>query len=92
MHKGVQWPTPRLKSPDNRKICGPFRTACEAFRKSGRFKRCAKSPVNVSLLSQANDGGALVLSPLFGLDPLLRKLVANGGYRGPHFRAARAMV
>jgi peptidoglycan/xylan/chitin deacetylase (PgdA/CDA1 family) len=59
MHKGVQWPTPRLKWPDDKKICCTFRVAYEAFRKSGRFKRSAKIPVNVSSLSHANYGGAV---------------------------------
>jgi peptidoglycan/xylan/chitin deacetylase (PgdA/CDA1 family) len=59
MHKGVQWPKPRLKWPDDKKICCTFRVAYEAFRKSGRFKRSAKIPVNVSSLSHANYGGAV---------------------------------
>jgi peptidoglycan/xylan/chitin deacetylase (PgdA/CDA1 family) len=59
MHNGVQWPTPRLKWPDDKKICCTFRVAYEAFRKSGRFKRSAKIPVNVSSLSHANYGGAV---------------------------------
>ena len=38
---------------------------------------------------QDRDGGALVLSTLFGLYPFLRKLFADGGYQGPKFRAAQ---
>ncbi len=59
MHTGVQWPTPRLKWPDGKLICCTFRVAYEAFRKSGRFKKTPKIPVNVSSLSHANYGGAV---------------------------------
>lgn len=59
MHKGVQWPQPRLKWPENKLICCTFRVAYEAFRKSGRFKKSAKIPVNVASLSHANYGGAV---------------------------------
>ncbi len=38
---------------------------------------------------QDRDGGALVLSSLFGLYPFLRKLFADGGYQGPQFSAAQ---
>jgi transposase len=38
---------------------------------------------------QDRDGGALVLSTLFGLYPFLRKLFADGGYRGPQFSVAQ---
>ena len=59
MHTGVQWPTPRLKWPDGKLICCTFRVAYEAFRKSGRFKKSPKIPVNVASLSHANYGGAV---------------------------------
>jgi len=39
---------------------------------------------------QDRDGGALVLATLFGLFPFLRKLFADGGYRGKKFHAAQA--
>jgi transposase len=38
---------------------------------------------------QDRDGGALVLSTLFGLYPFLRKLFADGGYQGPQFSVAQ---
>lgn len=59
MHRGVQWPKASLKWPDGRLICCTFRVAYEAFRKSGRFKKSAKIPVNVASLSHANYGGAV---------------------------------
>ena len=59
MHKGVQWPTPTLKWPDGKLICCTFRVAYEAFRKSGRFKKSAKIPLNFASLSHANYGGAV---------------------------------
>jgi len=37
---------------------------------------------------QDRDGGAWLLSTLFGLYPFLTKLYADGGYQGPAFRAA----
>ena len=37
---------------------------------------------------QDRDGGALVMTSLFGLFPFLMKLYADGGYQGPEFRAA----
>jgi len=37
---------------------------------------------------QDRDGGALVMSTLFGMYPFLLKLYADGGYQGPLFRAA----
>lgn len=37
---------------------------------------------------QDRDGGVLVLDTLFGLFPFLRKLFADGGYRGPQFQRA----
>ena len=41
-------------------------------------------PANV----QDRDGGALLVSTLFGLYPFLRKLFADGGYQGPQFEQA----
>ena len=41
---------------------------------------------------QDRDGGALVVSTMFGLFPFLRKLFADGGYQGPQFRKALAKV
>ena len=41
---------------------------------------------------QDRDGGALVLSTLFGMFPFLEKLFADGGYRGSRFRQALAKV
>ena len=37
---------------------------------------------------QDRDGGALLMATLFGLYPILRKLYADGGYKGPLFQAA----
>jgi transposase len=37
---------------------------------------------------QDRDGGALLLSTLFGLFPFLKKLFADGGYQGPQFEQA----
>ena len=36
---------------------------------------------------QDRDGGVLLMGSLFGLYPFLLKLYADGGYRGPKFRA-----
>lgn len=41
---------------------------------------------------QDRDGGALVLSTLFGMFPFLKKLYADGGYQGPQFRRALAKI
>jgi len=41
---------------------------------------------------QDRDGGVLVLSTLFGMYPFLLKLFADGGYQGPKFAAAVAVV
>ena len=41
---------------------------------------------------QDRDGGVLVISTLFGLYPLLRKMFADGGDQGPRFASAVAMV
>ena len=59
MHKGVQWPKPTLRWPDGKLICVTFRVAYEAFRKSGKFKKSAKIPVNLASLSHANYGGSV---------------------------------
>ena len=45
-------------------------------------------PANV----QDRDGGALLVSTLFGLYPFLRKLFADGGYQGPQFEQAVVRV
>jgi len=37
---------------------------------------------------QDRDGGALVMTTLFGLFPFLMKLYADGGYQGPVFQSA----
>ena len=37
---------------------------------------------------QDRDGGALVMSTMFGMFPFLMKLNADGGYQGPIFRTA----
>jgi transposase len=37
---------------------------------------------------QDRDGGALVMTTMFGLYPFLLKLYADGGYQGPVFRRA----
>jgi transposase len=37
---------------------------------------------------QDRDGGALVLSTLFGMYPFLVKLFADAGYQGPQFQSA----
>ena len=37
---------------------------------------------------QDRDGGALVMTTLFGLYPFLMKLYADGGYQGPIFQNA----
>ena len=39
---------------------------------------------------QDRDGGAHVLTTLFGLYPFLKVLFADGGYQGPKFQAALA--
>ena len=41
---------------------------------------------------QDRDGGVLVLSTLFGIYPFLLKLFADGGYQGPQFASAVAIV
>jgi transposase len=41
---------------------------------------------------QDRDGGALLMSTLFGQFPFLRKLFADAGYQGPQFAAAVAQV
>jgi putative transposase len=41
---------------------------------------------------QDRDGGVLLISTLFGLYPFLRKIFADGGYQGPVFEQATAML
>jgi transposase len=41
---------------------------------------------------QDRDGGMLLMATLFGLDPFLLKLYADGGYQGVGFQAAMASV
>ena len=41
---------------------------------------------------QDRDGGAMLLATLFGLYPFLLKLYADGGYQGPEFRKALAVM
>jgi transposase len=41
---------------------------------------------------QDRDGGILVLATLFGMYPFLKKLFADGGYQGPDFQKALAMI
>jgi transposase len=41
---------------------------------------------------QDRDGGALLLSTLFGPHPFLQKLFAGGGYQGPQFHKAQKKV
>ena len=43
-------------------------------------------------LRDSRDGGALVISTLFGMYPFLHKLFADGGYQGPQFASAVATV
>src|ERR1700694_1282223 len=59
MHRGMQWPEPRLTWADGKLVCCTFRVAYEAFRESGRFKQSSKIKVNVASLSHANYGGAV---------------------------------
>jgi len=41
---------------------------------------------------QDRDGGALVMTTMFGLYPFLLKLYADGGYQGPVFRRAVSKI
>ena len=41
---------------------------------------------------QDRDGGILLLATLFGMYPFLKKLFADGGYRGPEFQKALAKI
>ena len=41
---------------------------------------------------QDRDGGILLISTLFGQFPFLRKLFADGGYQGPQFEQAIALL
>ena len=50
MHRGMQWPEPRLTWPDGKLVCCTFRVAYEAFRESGRFKQSSKIKVNVATI------------------------------------------
>jgi len=81
MHRGVQWPEPTLQWPDGRIVCCTFRVAYEAFRKSGRFKKDSKIPVNVASLSHANYGGAVGiwrLMDVFDRNGIKATIGANG--------------
>jgi hypothetical protein len=81
MHRGVQWPQPTLQWPDGRRVCCTFRVAYEAFRKSGRFKKDSKIPVNVASLSHANYGGAVGiwrLMDIFDRNGIKATVGANG--------------
>ena len=81
MHRGVQWPQPTLQWPEGRLVCCTFRIAYEAFRKSGRFKKDPKIPLNVASLSHANYGGAVGiwrLMDLFDRNGIKATIGANG--------------
>jgi hypothetical protein len=81
MHRGVQWPQPTLQWPDGRRVCCTFRVAYEAFRKSGRFKKDPRIPVNVASLSHANYGGAVGiwrLMDVFDRNAIKATIGANG--------------
>lgn len=81
MHRGVQWPQPTLQWPDGRRVCCTFRVAYEAFRKSGRFKKDSKIPVNVASLSHVNYGGAVGiwrLMDIFERNGIKTTVGANG--------------
>src|SRR5262249_41924613 len=81
MHRGVQWPQPTLQWPEGRRVCCTFRVAYEAFRKSGRFKKDSKIPVNVASLSHANYGGAVGiwrLMDIFERNAIKATIGANG--------------
>ena len=41
---------------------------------------------------QDRDGGVLVVATLFGMFPFLEKLFADGGYQGPKFEKAAAVL
>ena len=58
--------------PNNALVCCTFRVAYEAFRKSGRFKKTPKIPVNLASLSHANYGGRV------GIWRLLEVFERNG--------------
>jgi chitin deacetylase len=62
-------------------VCCTFRVAYEAFRKSGRFKRSPKIPVNIASLSHANYGGAVGiwrLMDIFDRHNISASIAANG--------------
>jgi peptidoglycan/xylan/chitin deacetylase (PgdA/CDA1 family) len=67
MHRGVQWPTPRLAWPDGKLMCCTFRVAYESFYKSGRFKKSPKIDLNVASLSHAAYGGTVGIWRLLDL-------------------------
>jgi peptidoglycan/xylan/chitin deacetylase (PgdA/CDA1 family) len=70
-----------LQWPDGRRVCCTFRVAYEAFRKSGRFKKDSKIPLNVAALSHANYGGAVGiwrLMDLFDRNGIKATIGANG--------------
>ncbi len=81
MHRGVQWPEPRLQWPDGKLVCCTFRVAYEAFRKSGRFKKSPHIEVNIASLSHANYGGAVGiwrLMDIFDRNQIRATIGANG--------------
>lgn len=81
MHRGVQWPEPRLQWPDGKRVCCTFRVAYEAFRKSGRFKKSPNIEVNATSLSHANYGGAVGiwrLMDIFDRTEIRATIGANG--------------
>jgi transposase len=41
---------------------------------------------------QDRNGGILLLATLFGMDPFLKKLFADGGYQGPEFQKALTRI
>ena len=51
---------------------------------TGLMLRAVVHPADI----QDRDGGALVVSCLFGRFPFLKKLFADGGYQGPRFAEA----
>lgn len=50
MRRSIRW-------PDDKLLACTFTIALEAFRKSGRFKKDPKIPVNLCSISHANYGG-----------------------------------
>ena len=81
MHRGMQWPEPKLKWPEGKLVCCTFRVAYEAFRESGRFKKDSHIKVNVASLSHANYGGAVGiwrLMEIFDRNGIHATIGANG--------------